>query len=167
MTPLLRPATPEDFPTILRLNETFVHWLSPLDEARLRFLHEQAAFHQVAVHGSQVVGFLLVFQEGASYDSPNYRWFAEQYPHFYYIDRIVVAEEAQGAQVGRRFYQALTEAAQSQQIPLLACEIDADPPNPRSAAFHQKLGFAEVGTQEVYGKRVSLQVKRLEASGLS
>ncbi len=162
-----RPATPDDFPTILDLNETFVHWLSPLDEARLQWLSEQAVVHEVAVQAQQVVGFLLAFQEGAAYDSPNYRWFASHYPRFYYVDRVVVAPEAHGSRIGQHFYQALTRAALADQVPLLACEIDAEPPNPGSAAFHEKMGFTEVGTQEVYGKRVSLQVKHLTASGLS
>jgi len=67
----IRPAIAADFPAILALNAALVHFLSPLDAARLRLLHAQAAYHRVAEIDGGVVAFLLAFREGAAYDSPR------------------------------------------------------------------------------------------------
>lgn len=154
----LRDATPADFPAILTLNHTFVAVLSPLDEARLAHLHEQAAQHRVIDRDGEAVGFLLTLREGADYDSPNYRWFASRYRQFLYVDRIVVAASAQGLGVGQRLYRDAYRHARDQALPVLVCEFDTLPPNPTSARFHAALGFREVGTQALEGgKQVSLQ----------
>ena len=90
---LLRDANPSDFPQILKLNEESVNFLSPLTPVRLEHLHKEATYHRVLETGGNVTAFLLAFREGCTYDSPNYRWFAENYDRFIYIDRIVVSLE--------------------------------------------------------------------------
>ena len=163
--PVIRPATAHDFDAVLALNHASVALLSPLDHARLARLHAQAALHWVAADAAGTVqAFLLVFGPGADYDSPNYRWFAARYEHFLYIDRVVVAATARGQGLGERLYQQLFRTAQGRGVPRLVCEFDADPPNPGSARFHARLGFVEVGAQQVdyraQGgglKRVSMQ----------
>ncbi|MHB1273955.1 MAG: GNAT family N-acetyltransferase [Rhodanobacter sp.] len=92
---MLRDATPADFAAILDLNEAFVAVLSPLDGERLARLHAQAALHRVIEQGGRVEAFLLALREGADYDSANYRWFAQRYARFLYVDRIVVAGSMQ------------------------------------------------------------------------
>jgi hypothetical protein len=156
---MLRDATSADFPAILALNEAFVVVLSPLDDARLSRLHAQAALHRVIESAGRVEAFLLAFREGADYDSPNYRWFAQRYPRFLYVDRIVVAGGAQARGAGRRLYRELYAQAVRDAVPLITCEFDVEPPNPASERFHAKLGFREVGRQSLYGgsKTVSLQ----------
>jgi hypothetical protein len=86
----LRDARREDFAAILALNAESVHFLSPLTAERLDALHRAAAYHKIIEIDGEVAAFLLAFREGAPYDSPNYLWFAERYPEFLYIDRIVV-----------------------------------------------------------------------------
>ncbi|MGN6381145.1 MAG: GNAT family N-acetyltransferase [Dyella sp.] len=154
----LRDATPADFPAILALNHTFVAVLSPLDEARLIHLHEQAAQHRVIDRNGEVIAFLLTLREGAAYDSPNYHWFAARYRQFLYVDRIVVTASAQGTGAGRALYRDAFRHASEQGLPVLVCEFDTVPPNPASARFHSALGFCEVGTQTLEGgKQVALQ----------
>jgi predicted GNAT superfamily acetyltransferase len=160
---LIRNATPDDFPAILALNAESVHFLSPLDAVRLRHLHAQAAYHRVVVHDEKVAAFLLAFREGADYDSPNYRWFARRYPKFLYIDRIVVAASARGLGFGVQLYDDILAFAAATNAARLTAEFDVEPPNPVSAAFHERYGFREVGTQWLGGgkKQVSLQVREL------
>ena len=155
-----RPATPADFPAILALNAAVVHLTSPLDAERLAALHAQAALHRVAEHDGRVVAFLLALREGADYASPNYRWFAARYPRFLYVDRVVVAAAAPRLGFGSALYADLFAHAAAQDVATLACEYDLEPPNPRSAQFHAKHGFCEVGQQTLYGgqKSVSLQI---------
>jgi len=160
---LIRDATPDDFPAILALNAESVHFLSPLEVKRLRHLHAQAAYHRVIEHDGRIAAFLLAFREGADYDSPNYRWFAQQYPHFLYIDRIVVADTARGLGFGAQLYDDILAFASATNAARLTAEFDVEPPNPVSAAFHQRYGFREVGTQWIGGgkKQVSLQAREL------
>jgi len=160
---LIRNATTEDFPAILALNAESVHFLSPLDAVRLRHLHAQAAYHRLVEHDGNVAAFLLALREGADYDSPSYRWFAQQYPRFLYIDRIVVAGVARGLGFGAQLYDDLIAFATATNATRLTAEFDVEPPNPVSATFHRRYGFREVGTQWIGGrkKQVSLQAREL------
>jgi len=158
---LIRNATPQDFPAILALNAESVHFLSPLDAPRLQHLHAHAAYHRVAEREGSVAAFLLAFREGADYDSPNYRWFAQRYPRFLYIDRIVVAPAARGLRFGALLYDDILAFAAATNAGRLTAEFDLEPANPVSAAFHRRYRFHEVGTQWIGGgkKQVSLQMR--------
>jgi len=162
MTIAIRDATAADFTVILALNLESEHLMSPLDAPRLAHLHAQSAYHRVACDGDAVVAFLLVFREGADYDSPNYLWFAQRYPAFLYIDRIAVTGTHQGRQIGHALYADLFAFARGLGVDTLACEFYVEPFNAASSRFHAKFGFYEVGTQWVGGgtKRVSLQIAR-------
>ena len=155
----IRDAQAADFDTILALNAASVALLSPLSPERLAGLHARAALHRVAEREGEVIGFLLAFREGADYDSPNYRWFAERYPLFLYVDRVVVADAARGCGVGTLLYRDMFEFAAASAASLVTCEFDVDPPNPASERFHAGFGFREVGRQWVADgrKQVSLQ----------
>jgi uncharacterized protein len=160
---LIRNATPEDFPAILALNAESVQFTSPLDAARLHRLHAQAAYHRVVERDGRVAAFLLAFREGVDYDSPNYRWFAQRYRQFLYIDRIVVDADARGLGLGAQLYEDIIAFAAATGAGRLTCEFNLDPPNPGSAAFHRRFGFDEVATQRIDGgkKLVSLQAREL------
>lgn len=156
----IRDAQVADFDAILALNEASVSLLSPLSLQRLAGLHAQAALHRVAERDGTVVGFLLAFREGADYDSPNYRWFAERYTLFLYVDRVVVAGAAREHGVGTLLYRDMFEFAAASAVGVVTCEFDVDPPNPASERFHARFGFREAGRQWVADgrKQVSLQV---------
>lgn len=162
----LRDATSSDFVEILALNDESVHFLSPLGAERLRALHRSAAYHRVVDAGGEIAAFLLAFREGAPYDSPNYLWFVERYPHFLYIDRIVVAPMHRSRGFGAMLYDDIAAFASRSGAPWLTCEFDIEPPNPGSMRFHERMGFREVGTQAIGAgkKRVSLQAKAVAAA---
>lgn len=156
---MLRDATPADFGAILALNEAFVAVLSPLDRARLTQLHAQAALHRVVERDGRIEAFLLAFREDADYDGANYRWFAQRYARFLYVDRIVVAGGGQARGVGGRLYRDARAVASGDAVPWITCEFDIEPPNPASARFHAGQGFREVGRRQLDGgKIVSMQV---------
>lgn len=90
-------------------------------------------------------GFLIAFDEGADYASPNFRWFQQRYPRFVYVDRVIVAKASQGRGIARSLYEELFGLARRSGAPLVAAEINIAPPNPASDAFHAALGFSEVG----------------------
>lgn len=163
---MLRDATTEHFADILALNAESVRLLSPLSLERLAAIHAEAAYRRVFVERmggrERAVAFLLALREGCVYDSVNYRWFAERYARFLYVDRIVVASSHHRRGIGEALYADLFGFARRIGTPCVTCEIDIEPPNEVSRRFHQRYGFEEVGTQSVAaGKRVSLQVATL------
>ena len=158
---IVRDIAPDDAATILALNLESEAVLSPMDAVRYAHLLSQSAYARVVDDG-EVVAFLLAFREGADYDSPNYRWFAERYDTFLYVDRVVVAQSHQGRGLGRLLYDDLFAFARAAGVPCITCEFDIEPPNEASRRFHARYGFEEVGTQALpKGKRVSLQLARL------
>jgi predicted GNAT superfamily acetyltransferase len=162
---MLRNATPADFPAILALNQAFVTVLSALDGERLAQLHAQAALHRVIEQDARIDAFLLAFREGAAYDGANYRWFAQRYARFLYVDRIVVAGGGQAQGAGSWLYRDACALASGDAVPLITCEFDIEPPNPASLRFHARQGFREVGQRQLDGgKIVSMQVLEVAAA---
>ena len=157
-----RDATPADFPAVLALNEESVHFLSPMTGERLERLHAEAALHRVLTIDGQVAAFVLAFREGADYDSVNYRWFAERYERFLYIDRVVVATARQGRRLGALLYADLFDFARASGAARVTCEFDVDPPNEVSRRFHVRHGFVEVGAQSVAGGRKTVSLQAVE-----
>jgi len=156
----IRPASTANHARIVELNLESEAMLSPMDAARLRELDGMAAYHRVACEGDEVVAFLLAFREGAAYDSPNYVWFAQRYPRFLYVDRIVVAGTHQGRRLGPLMYRDLFDFARATNVGTVTCEFYTVPPNEASRRFHAAFGFGEVGSQWVAdgAKQVSLQM---------
>jgi predicted GNAT superfamily acetyltransferase len=72
---VLLPLSPTVEPAVLApLNNAHAAELSWLDRNRLALLLRQA-FHARRI--GEVDGFLLVFDQSAAYDSPNYLWFRQ------------------------------------------------------------------------------------------
>ena len=166
---LVRDATPGDFTDILRLNTQWEHFLSPMDLARLEALHQMAAVHRVVESAGGVCAFMLAMREGCAYDSLNYRWFADRYPRFLYVDRVVISGDWHGRGLGRMLYADLLASARVSGVDTVTCEIDADPPNEPSRRLHEALGFREVGTQRVgvAQKQVAMQALRVDPGSLN
>jgi predicted GNAT superfamily acetyltransferase len=145
---------PSDQPAVLALNNQHAEELSWLEPGRLDHLIGQAFY---ARRIGRLDAFILAFDQAADYDSPNYLWFRERYPRFVYVDRIAVANHARGRGLARRIYEDLFAAAQAAGHDIVTCEVNADPPNPGSDAFHAALGFDEVGDAVIHGGRKSVR----------
>jgi hypothetical protein len=156
--------TVADYPEILEINESglpHVNWISVDDLAKFA---AQSHYFKIAREDGRIGAFLLAFSEQAAYDSPNFLWFRDRYPRFVYIDRIVVAPSWRRSGIGRLLYADLERQA-SAHAPDLTCEVNLDPPNPGSFAFHERSGFFEVDRQHTGGgeKFVCLMSKNLFA----
>jgi hypothetical protein len=131
-------------------------------EERVESLAEIVATSEIAlgvVDGDQLVGFCLVLPPGAPYDSPNYRYFADRYQDFAYLDRVAFRASHQGKGLGSALYQELEHRLDR---PILTLEVNVVPPNEGSMRFHLRSGFVELEQRETRpGKRVSLMVKEL------
>jgi predicted GNAT superfamily acetyltransferase len=133
--------------TLLALNNTYAQELSWLEPARLEHMVGQAF---LARRIGDLDAFLLAFDQGADYDSPNFLWFRARYVSFVYVDRIVVAASARRRGCARRLYRDLFEHAETANHERVVCEVNVSPPNPASDAFHAALGFVEVGSASVH-----------------
>ena len=133
---------------LLVLNNEHATELSWLTPERLTHLVGEAFFARRIGH---VDAFLLAFDQGAAYDSPNFLWFRSHYKRFVYVDRIAVASAARGRGLARLLYRALFAEAARVGHSRVVCEVNSRPPNPASDAFHTALGFVEVGSAAIDG----------------
>ena len=130
-----------DIDTLLALNNAHQKETSFLTERDWALL----VSHAYSATAVETDGFLITFDQDADYDSPNFVWFQEKYDAFVYVDRIVVSADARGKGIARTLYESLINAARDDGHTKIVCEVNLDPPNPGSDAFHHQMGFVEVG----------------------
>jgi predicted GNAT superfamily acetyltransferase len=155
----LRPIGPADESAVLDLNAANVHLLAPMDRARLVQVQEWADLAHVVEHEGAFAGFVITFGPGTAYDSVNYRWFADRYDDFYYLDRIVLLDRYRRLGLGTAAYDEVEQRARPHGP--MALEVNLDPPNTGSLAFHDRRGYVEVGTLGEPGHVVSMRVREL------
>ena len=161
----LRPVRDSDTAQLLALNTAAVPAVNDLDVDDLTALI--AASHSaIAVvadaEPDTVLGFAILFAAGADYASENYRFFSARARTFLYVDRIVVAAGHRGGGLGARLYSAVFDAARALPTDVVFCEVNLRPANPESLAFHDRLGFTEIGQQTT--KNDTVVVSLLSAS---
>jgi predicted GNAT superfamily acetyltransferase len=154
----LRPLVPDDLDEVLALNRASEPHVGPVDRDRLESIVSECTLALVADDAGALAGFVLVLGPGAAYDSPNYRWFAARHASFRYVDRVAIAPAHHRSGLGRRLYRHVFDHAAAAGAPLVAAEVNLEPPNPVSQRFHAALGFVEVGRQETYGGAVVVQL---------
>lgn len=142
---MLSPLLPDN-EVVRALNNAFAAETSHLGADEWLRLVMQA---RVAVFAPPANAFVLVLDQDADYASPNFLWWRERRERFLYVDRVVVAHEAQGRGLGRQLYARVMDDARVLGFDCVVCEINIDPPNPGSVAFHQALGFEPAGEQRL------------------
>lgn len=136
-------ASPELLDALLGLNNAHAVELSWTDAPRLHHL-VGASFLAQSVGPADAL--LIALDQDATYDSPNFLWFRNRYARFVYVDRVVTAASARGRGLARKLYEGLIERALAAGHDRIVCEVNSDPPNPASDAFHKRLGFEPVGS---------------------
>jgi uncharacterized protein len=139
---------------IVALNNAHAVELSYADAARMRLLIERA---YCARGIADTAAMLIAFDQDADYDSENFHWFKARYDRFVYVDRLVVTRTARGSGLAKHLYAHLFDQARADGHAHIGCEVNSDPPNPASDAFHAKCGFAEVGRQTLDAKSKSVR----------
>lgn len=152
------PVDEELLAAVLDLNQHWVPHVGTLTHQRLAALVSQASLALAAFGVADLEGFVIAMAPGADYSSPNYRWFERRHEDFTYIDRIAIDPRAQGRGLGRALYDAAADHGRAAGSGVLCAEVNVDPPNPRSQAFHARMGFVEVGRQWTYGHTVEVQM---------
>jgi uncharacterized protein len=140
--PCLEPLAELELTACLDLNNRHKIELSELDAAELARL-VSIAFYARGTRNP--MSMLLAYDQSADYASPNFLWFKARFDRFVYIDRVVVAADGRGLGLASRLYADLVEASLSAGHIRIVAEVNSDPPNPVSDAFHAVRGFTEVG----------------------
>lgn len=159
----MRPLTDTDHAAVLALNQAHVELLSPLDGDRLRQLlgwADQACAITLPEDPTGFAGFVLTFAAGSGYDGDHFGWFERRYPDCYYLDRVVLAPHARRRGLATQVYDELEARAGR---PELCLEVNVDPPNEPSLAFHRGRGYVEVGRRGEPGHVSAMLVKELPA----
>lgn len=155
----IRALRPADLPRLVELNNASYPAVPIATAEELEALIDVCSL-PIAVVDSEspdlVAGFLLAISPGAPYVSENYRWFEQRGTDSLYVDRIVVGEEYRSQGLGPLLYSAIFERARADGRVEVTCEVNVDPPNPRSLSFHSRLGFERVGLQATKGGTVSV-----------
>lgn len=144
MSIVVRDVREHELDSVLALNNAAGPAILPLDAARLRYFFDRAEYFRVAERDETLAGFVIGMGSGSGHDSPNFRWFRERHPQFFYIDRIVVASRRRGGGVGRALY-ADAQSYAELYYPQMACEVFLEEMNDPVLLFHGSFGFHEVG----------------------
>ena len=161
---LLRAYRSDDLPAVHAINQAAVPAVGDETVAGLEHIAGQSIIALVADDQGTIGGFCLVLAPGADYHSGNYRWFAERYADFVYLDRVALAPTCRRRGLGRAMYAEVERLAEELRPSAthFTLEVNLRPRNDPSLAFHGALGFVEVGQRETeYGALVSLMAKPL------
>lgn len=164
MTATIRDLSSDDLGRALEINQANTPEVGSIDADRLGFLFAESVVALTAEVDAQVIGFVLVLGPGSTYDSVNYRWFMDRRADTMYLDRVAIDAGHRGMGHGRALYAAVFERLRASDggMRRLGLEVNIDPPNPASMAFHRTLGFEQIGRQRTpYGAEVSLMDRAL------
>ena len=148
---VLRPIDAADHEAVLDLNERNVELLSPMDQARLEQLLGWATHAHVIESGldkldRRMAGFLLTFAAGCGYDGFNFAELSRRYDSFLYLDRIVIADDFRRRGLAGLVYDEIE--ADAARLGRLVLEVNSEPPNEPSLAFHHARGYVGIGEHE-------------------
>ena len=139
----IRAIEDADEAAVLVINEEAVWATSPMDTEALQRARDQAAHVLVADVDDQVAGFAIAYAPGSTYESINYRWHAQHFEGFLYLDRIVISSSFRRRGIANAMYDEMESRAKEHGR--MVCEVNSDPPNVESLAFHAARGYRELG----------------------
>ena len=153
-----------DIEVVLELNAGSVNATSPLDEATLTSYLSMSDSALVCVVEDVVAAFAIAYAPGTAYPSVNYRWHDSRFDDFLYLDRIVVGSRYRRRGIATMLYDALESFAAGHGR--MVCEVNSEPPNVESLAFHRNRGYVEIGElTQADGHRVVMLEKPLPPVG--
>lgn len=125
----------------LVMNNQAVPAVNPHDVESFGALVALADRTWVVGDAGRLGGLLVAFAPGAAYESSNYAWLSERYGNFGYVDRIIVADTHRRLGLAGRLYDTFVTHARASGKDRLLCEVNIEPANPISIAFHRANGW--------------------------
>ena len=139
----IRPLEDADVPAVIALNHEAASALSPLDYEGLSRHRAEAAHVVVCEVDDTVAAFAVAYAPGATYESINYGWHAARFDDFLYLDRIAVGGDFRRRGIATLLYDDLEARAAPRGR--MVCEVNSEPPNVESLAFHRHRGYRDIG----------------------
>ena len=161
MSIVIRDVREHELDSVLALNNAAGPSILPLDSDGCAASTKPRIFPRRRAR-RHLAGFLVGFGSASDHATSNFHWFAAQYPHYFYIDRVVVASRRRGGGVGRAFYADVQSYAELR-YPVLACEVFVEHDSDPARIFHGSFGFREIGQHVMpeTGIRASMLTKDL------
>jgi uncharacterized protein len=144
----IEPLHHESIAAALALNNAHAKETSALNGSSLKALMAISFYARGTDGGSSAL--LIALSQDAPYENSNFAWFHRRYADFVYIDRVIVAAHARGRGLARLLYDDLFQESVRAGHRRVVCEVNLDPPNPASDAFHVRMGFVAVGQAVLY-----------------
>ncbi|MAW77905.1 MAG: hypothetical protein CMJ95_11050 [Planctomycetes bacterium] len=160
----IRPVIDRDVKALHRLNEANAPEVGALSAKNFAALIDVATMVRVVDPIGEEkgpAGLLVAMRPEDEYDSPNFLWFCRYFDNFAYVDRVAIAEQARRRGIGSAFYALLEAWARAKEFSSIVCEVNLEPRNEGSLAFHHNYGFREVGQKLSRGKPVMMMQKKL------
>ena len=155
----LRDLTVADIDDLALINNEGYPAVPMATVEEMETLFEKCLYRRGAVEeGGDLVGFVLALGPGVEYSSENYAFFESKFDHHFYIDRVVLSDNARGLGVGTLLYADLFAFAKAHGYGTVTCEVNLEPPNPGSLRFHRRFGFVDVDQQATKGGSVVVQL---------
>jgi uncharacterized protein len=127
------------------LNNHHARETSLLSEEQLAGMIRMAFYARGFGPALTPAALLIAFDQQSPYVNPNFQFFRDRHQRFIYVDRLITASHGRRQGLARRLYENLFLRAAEAGHHIVGCEVNLDPPNPASDAFHVSMGFAEVG----------------------
>ena len=131
--------------TINQENIPEVGDLSELEDFRSRVNWSENIF--VYKYEDVIKAIVLCMREEQDYKSPNYEYISDRFNKFLYVDRIAVQEQFRRKGIAEKIYSTVIDKGRENNLDIL-CEVNTRPSNEPSMAFHKKMGFEEIGTND-------------------
>ncbi len=154
-----------DFSAVLAINAMGFPGVAPLDEVEIeRLMLLPNAHLAVSAVDDYLLGYALAFPDHAPYDGEEFQVLLAHCPRpFLYIDQVAIAPNMRRKGVASALYSALEVEARKLSMSRLCCEVNLQPPNPVSVAFHQTMGFEQLEKLETAdGRTVILLGKSIK-----
>lgn len=101
----------------------------------------------VVQQNTEMAGFIILMREDQDYHSLNYKFLINKFDHFLYVDRVAIKDGFRRQGLGKKIYDEVFIIAGSLNIDV-CCEVNTEPRNDPSLAFHSYYEFEEVGEKD-------------------
>lgn len=156
-----RGAVSDNFDAIVAINREPVPGVAELERAYFTLLVDVCEHFRVIEVDGETAGYIFAMNQDAAYTGEEFQWFCRHLSEmFLYIDQVAIGKSWRGMRLGTALYEDLEEHAARSCVNILACEVNYDPPNKESQAFHRRFGFREVSRMDTRSLIVSLMTKR-------
>ena len=145
---MLRELKEEDQEALLALNNASTPAVNALTLEELKSILSLAEKCWVEEIDSELAAALIIIGPDQSYSSDNYTWLETQFSNYCYVDRIMVDKNHKRNGLGNKLYRELERYAECRGAHILLCEVNLEPPNPQSIAFHKRLDWKPFSKRE-------------------